>query len=282
MHVRTVSLPARDMSLHITSHPWHSSNMPLKSSVPRGSRLPTDRPRSEPVTAGMSPLRSLLGLVVVVAGVFDARAATIFDVPANQLPDPTIIASATPFSGSYNAANVFDGIYGSGSGEYATTNAVNGDAFIDFDFGTPTTVGGFVFYQRLGGADGVTNFQLLFANAPDFSAPLSTLTFATSGTRDFTLLNDTAGARQEFVFASGIEARYVKWDVVSAVGNGYDGAAEMEFWGGVAVVPEPAMGSAALLLAVIGVRHICRRERNGRVTRPQTATRPPPPGRPRR
>lgn len=197
-----------------------------------------------------SPLRFLLGIAMMVAGAIgtrvEGRAATIFDVPTNELPDPAIIASATPFSSTYTAANVFDGIFRTGSGEYATTNAVSGDAFIDFDFGSPTTVGGFVFYQRLGGADGVTSFQLLFANAPDFLSPISTLTFATSGTRDFDLLNDSAGIRQEFAFASGIEARYVKWDVVSAVGNGYDGAAEMEFWGGAAVVPEP---SACLLVS---------------------------------
>lgn len=213
-------------------------------------------------SAGVSLAWFLVGAAGVVMGVLGAnvegRAGTVFDVPGNQLPDPAITTSATPFSSSYTAANVFDGIFQTGSGEYATSNAVNGDAFIDFDFGSPTAIGGFVFYQRLGGADGVTSFQLVFANAADFSSPLSVLTFATGGTRDFTLLNDSAGARQEFAFTSGIEARYVKWDVVSAVGNGYDGAAEMEFWGGAAVVPEPSaslpVGCGVLGLAGLRLR----------------------------
>lgn len=178
--------------------------------------------------------------VIVVAGFGTASAASIFSVPGNELPDPAITASQTPFSAAYVASNVFDGIFGSGNGEYATTNAVSGDAFIDFDFGASTLIGGFVFYQRLGGADGVTGFQLVFDDTSDFSSPIATQTFATSGVRDYTLLNDSAGARQQFEFPAGVQARYVRWDVISAVGNGYDGAAEMEFWTGTAV-PEPAM-----------------------------------------
>lgn len=170
----------------------------------------------------------------------EVATASIFSDPMNQLSDPAITASQTPHSGSYVATNVFDGIFGSGTGEYATTNAVSGDAFIDFDFGTTTSISGFVFYQRVGGADGVTSFQLLFDDASDFASPHATRTFATSGVRDHTLLNDTAGARQQFEFTSGVQARYVRWDVVSAVGNGYDGAAEMEFWTGT-TVPEPSL-----------------------------------------
>jgi hypothetical protein len=184
-------------------------------------------------------------VVLTVCGML--QAAGIFDTPANELADPAITASQTPFSAGYVASNVFDGIFGNGSGEYATSNAVAGDAFIDFDFGTPKAVGGLVFYQRTGGADGVTSFQLIFDDSSDFSSPLATKTFATSGVRDFTLLNDQ-GNRQEFEFPVGISARYVRWDVVSAMGNGYDGAAEMGFWTGVAV-PEPttcAMGLAGL------------------------------------
>jgi len=185
------------------------------------------------------------GSVALVLTVCDmVQAASIFNNPANELTDPAIIASQTPFSAAYVASNVFDGIFGTGNGEYATSNAVRGDAFIDFDFGTPKAVGGLVFYQRTGGADGVTSFQLIFDDSSDFSSPLATRTFATSGVRDFTLLNDQ-GNRQEFEFPVGVSARYVRWDVVSAIGNGYDGAAEMGFWTGVAV-PEPTSCITAL------------------------------------
>ena len=98
-----------------------------------------------------------------------AQAGTIFNTPSNQLADPAITASQTPHSAAYVASNVFDGIFGTGGGEYATTNAISGDAFIDFDFGVPQSIGGFVFYQRLGGADGVTSFQLIFDDSSDAS-----------------------------------------------------------------------------------------------------------------
>lgn len=199
-----------------------------------------------------------VGLALTFCGT--AQSATIFDIPANQLVDPAIIASQTPHSAAYVASNVFDGIFGTGSGEYATTNAVSGDAFIDFDFGVPQAIGGFVFYQRLGGADGVTGFQLVFDDNNDFSSPLATKSFATSGVRDFTLLNDTAGSRQQFEFPSGVNARYVRWDVVSAIGNGYDGAAEMEFWTGVAV-PEPATCAMALAGIACGGFSVWRRRK---------------------
>lgn len=197
-----------------------------------------------------------VALSLTVCGM--AQSATIFDNPANQLADPAIIASQTPHSAAYVASNVFDGIFGTGSGEYATTNAVSGDAFIDFDFSVPQAIGGFVFYQRLGGADGVTSFQLVFDDNNDFASPLATKTFATSGVRDFTLLNDVAGSRQQFEFPSGVNARYVRWDVVSAIGNGYDGAAEMEFWTGVAV-PEPSTCAMALVGLAGGAFSVCRR-----------------------
>lgn len=187
-----------------------------------------------------------------------SSAAPIFSSPANQLADPAITNSQTPFSPAYVATNVFDGIFGSGSGEYSTTNEISGDAFIDFDFGTPKAIGGFVFYQRAGGADGVTGFQLIFDDTSDFSSPLATKTFATGGTRDFTLLNDTESARQQFEFPTGIDARYVRWDVVTAMGNGYDGAAEMEFWTG-APVPEPSASAAAVIGLLVLVTATARR-----------------------
>lgn len=199
-----------------------------------------------------------VALVLSVGGL--AQAETIFGTPSNQLADPTITASQPPHSPAYVAANVFDGIFGTGGGEYATTNTISGDAFIDFDFGATQAIGGFVFYQRLGGADGVTGFRLIFDENGTFSSPLATKTFATSGVRDFTLLNDTGGSRQEFQFPFGVNARYVRWDVVSAVGNGYDGAAEMEFWTGVAV-PEPSTYAMVVAGLAYGGLSIWRRKR---------------------
>jgi hypothetical protein len=187
-----------------------------------------------------------------------ANGASIFDDLSNELADPSITTSETAHSGSFLADNVFDGIVATASGQYATGNPTNSaaDAFIDFDFTTATTIGGFVFYQRDSGNDQVTDFDLIFSNNADFTAPVATLNFATTGTPDFTLVADPTGTptRQEFEFVSSVNARYVKWEV-NASASIYDGAAEMEFW---APVPEP---SSAALLGLGGLALIFRRRK---------------------
>lgn len=167
------------------------------------------------------------------------HAATIFDDPLNELADPAITASQTPYSSGTGAANVFDDAISNSLGDQYATDGANADAFIDFDFGASTVIAGFAFAQR-GGGGVVTDFDLIFSNNSDFSSPVATLNFATSGSPDHTLLSGTSQALQQFEFASSISARYVKWDV-NASNNQYDGANEMEFW----TVPEP--GSLALL-----------------------------------
>jgi len=184
-----------------------------------------------------------VAMATLVVTTASTASAGIFDDPGLELTDPSITASQTAHATSHSVDRVFDDNLGS---QYATgspTNAI-ADAFIDFDFGTATSIGGFVFHQRNVTADQVTDFDLIFSNNSDFSLPVATLNFATSG-GDFTLVTGTSTARQEFEFASSVATRYVRWEV-NASGNIYDGAAEMEFW---APIPEPS----ALVLAALGL-----------------------------
>ena len=213
---------------------------------------PLDRCVSTPFSRGAALAAAL---AVMAAG--GARAG-IFSNPSNMLPDPTITGSQTAYDGNYVASNVFDNVIAGveANNVYATGGSA-GDAYINFDFGTAATVGGFVFYQRFSPADNVTAFDLIFSNNSDFTAPITTLRFATSGTRDFTLAVQAAvgdPTRQEFEFASAVNARYVKWAVVTS-GNIYDGATEMEFWTN--PVPEPH----AALLGGLGLLMLLRRRR---------------------
>lgn len=198
----------------------------------------------------MKPTNPLLAAVTAIALVGPVRAATIFDNPLNELTDPTITASQTAFSGSFSVDKVFDNDL---SSSYATTGAA-GDAFINFDFGSATAIGGFAFAQR-GGSGWVTDFDLVFSNNSDFSAPVTTLNFATSGSPDYTLIYTNVSTIQQIEFTSAVTARYVRWDS-NASNNNYDGAAEMQFW---APVPEP--GSAALM-GLGGLCLLMRRRRD--------------------
>ncbi len=178
-----------------------------------------------------------------------SHAATIFDNLSNELTDPSITTSAPRFNGTFDVSNVFDDNLSNTYG----TGGVAADAFIDFDFSAATIVGGFVFAQR-GTTGYVTDFDLIFSNNADFTAPVATLNFATTGTPDFTLAGTGAtNALQQFEFASAVNARYVKWEA-NASNNIYDGAAEMQFW----TVPEP---STTALLGLGGLALILRRRR---------------------
>jgi hypothetical protein len=168
-------------------------------------------------------LFAVLGLVLALAPA--AQAASIFDDPGNELADPSIGDSQPAFNSTRTVDNIFDG-----SVENDNCYMVDsGKAFVNLDFGAETTVGGYVWYQNGDqGGDQVYGFSLIFSNSSDFSAPATTLTFALTGTPDFTIVQGRHPRRQEFEFTSPVDAQYVRYEVTD--GQKYNGAGEMEFW----------------------------------------------------
>src|SRR5262245_24136730 len=95
---------------------------------------------------------------------------------AGQLPNPTVTASARPFSASFTAANLFD----SGTAEYASasqgvvsipfTTDPNNGTWAEFDFGTTVTFDQFVMTARLNAVDVIVTSKLIVSADPTFDA----------------------------------------------------------------------------------------------------------------
>lgn len=168
------------------------------------------------------------------------------------LPNPEITASQTPHSLDYVADNVFNqdhtqiSLPGGAGNDYSSSGSAGLVAFLDFDFGSPTYITEFHYWERPQNADSVFGFNLILDDNADFSSPIRVFTFAEPiGSADFALLPDDGNGvstREEFRFSDaatggvpGITARYVRWEVTSSQ-NGFDGATEMRFF----TAPEPA------------------------------------------
>lgn len=158
-----------------------------------------------------------------------------------QLPNPVIAASATPFSASFRAENAQDGNLAT---DYASAG-LGAATFMDFNFGGPTLITRVDYYDRATGGpvgtDNVTAFDLIFSNDAIF------------GNSDDTTVNvlSPGFAAPDLVTINngvGLVAQYMRWDVVSTTGAN-PGAAEFRFF--TTVTPEPvsvvmwlALGSA--------------------------------------
>ncbi len=88
-------------------------------------------------------LAAAFALVAVVAGVEAPR-----PVAADQVPNPTVTSSATPFNSTYSANNLFDTSY---SSEYASQGKVacsaplvNDGTYVEMDFGSTVTFDRFI------------------------------------------------------------------------------------------------------------------------------------------
>lgn len=132
----------------------------------------------------------------------------------SPLPPPSVIASSPQFNATFPTANAVDGNFGT---EFASLGA-QGTLFMDFDFGTAKQIAGFEFLNRF--ADLVTTFDLLFADTPDFAAPISTLSFS-------------ADANGNFVNSGTfppVDARYVRLQATGFAGANNTGVREIEFF----------------------------------------------------
>jgi hypothetical protein len=174
---------------------------------------------------------------------------------ADELPDPTIIASAPAFPG-FEVSFFLDDSF---AFDYASQGQGT-NTFVDFDFGAATLITEVVYTDRTtaggangtgivgagGGGENVQAYDLLFDDAPDFATPLfsqSVLSPGFSNTDPPVLVNG----------GTGITARYLRFDVTATNGSNIGGA-EIQFF----TIPEP---TALTLVAICGLVLSLRRSR---------------------
>jgi MYXO-CTERM domain-containing protein len=164
-----------------------------------------------------------------VAGV--ALAAVVFgalaggNVRAGQVPNPTVTASADPFSPQYVADNVFE----AGHAEFATSGNGAGTPFstdpnvgtwIEFDFGSPVSFDTFINRTRVNPVDVVGRSRLVFSQDPTFDDSDTTLTFESTGSNGSGLVRRIPQ----------ITAQYVRWEALTSTGTSQNlGARQMFF-----------------------------------------------------
>lgn len=188
-----------------------------------------------------------------------ALAGSILPVAANQVPNPTITASARPFNASFTAVNLFD----SGSLEYATasqgavttpfTTDVNNGTWVQFDFGSTVTLNQFVMVTRNNAVDVIGTSRLIVSSDATFDSSDTIFTFSGTGV-------NAAGIIQNIGPASG---QYARWEVLTPTGTANLGSRQMYFLNipdGHVLLPAPTAinsstpfsGSFAANLAVNG------------------------------
>ena len=160
---------------------------------------------------------------------------------AAVIPNPTITNSATAFSASFPAANVFD----STVNEYASQGKGAGAAFstslgtwLEFDFGAAVTVDRFIMVARANTADIIGSSRLIFSTDATFSAADTVITLTPAG-------SNAQGLIKSFTATT---ARYVRWEAATSTGSSQNlGAFEMRFLNmtaGKAAAPVTVIGSA--------------------------------------
>ena len=147
------------------------------------------------------------------------------------LSNPAVTAQATPFNGSFTGTNVFD----NGLGEYASLN-LGTSTFLEFDFGAPATIDGFVNVTRNNTADVIGNSRLIFDTdgTAGFNPATDTVISFNAGNTG----NNGQGFINRFTATT---ARFARWEVLTSIGPSQNlGATEMSFLStpaGSAVVP---------------------------------------------
>lgn len=146
---------------------------------------------------------------------------------ADQLPNPSVTASARPFNASYTAANLFD----AANAEYAslsqgavsapfTTNILDG-TWVQLDFGTSVQFDRFVMRSRANNVDVIGESRLIVSADPVFDASDAIYTFNPTGANGAGPVQNLGGT------ATG---RYVRWEVTTRTGSGLNlGANQMWF-----------------------------------------------------
>lgn len=171
--------------------------------------------------------------------------------PTGQTPIATsILDSATAFNPFFAAENAVDGVVGrssapSGDGPEYASMSLGSNAFVDFDLGAQSLVGGFDFFDRIADEDRITGFDLIFSSDPVFGDVDDTV-------RSFT----KSGLGASDVFATPVSARFVRFDVTANLGGpaANTGISEITFY----QVPEPST-TALLSLGLLAASRRRRR-----------------------
>lgn len=146
-----------------------------------------------------------------------------------QIADPQVTAGSSSFSGNpynsgpYQSGNAFNNDGAATS--YASTGA-GANTFLDFDFGSPTTISAFEFQPRsINNFDEVHTANLIFSNDPTFTTTISTISLDMQGT-----IGGSPGNPILYGFTPQT-ARYVRWDVTGVPNaGGNTGASEIGFF----------------------------------------------------
>ncbi|HUR47568.1 MAG TPA: hypothetical protein VMZ27_16920, partial [Candidatus Saccharimonadales bacterium] len=168
-----------------------------------------------------------------------------FSLRADQVPNPTITASARAFNASFTAANLFD----TGVAEYATlgqgavtvpfTTDPNNGTWVQFDFGSTVTFDTFINSGRANAVDLVGSNRLIVSSDPTFDATDTILNFDPPGP-------NSIGLVRRFNPVSG---RYVRWEVLTRPGTSANiGGRQMWFLNtaaGQAPLPNPVVISSS-------------------------------------
>ena len=163
----------------------------------------------------------------ILAAIVAAAVLVGPDARAEQVPNPTITASADPFSPQYVAENVFD----AGAAEFATSgNGVGAPlstdpsvgTWIEFDFGEATPVHTFINRTRTNAADVIGRSRLVFSDDPTFEETDLSVTFENTGSNGAGIVRKNLPA--------GAATRYVRWEALTSTGNSQNlGSRQMFF-----------------------------------------------------
>jgi hypothetical protein len=149
-----------------------------------------------------------------------SRQMYFLNIPTGNvlLPAPAAINSSTPFNATFAAAFAANGNAGDGPNNEYASQGVGAAMFVDFDFGAGVAISGFDLWNRV--VDRVTTFDLIFADTPDFSAPIATMPFTA----------DLNGNQINSATFAPVMARYVRFQATGATGGNNTGMREIQFY----------------------------------------------------
>ncbi len=148
---------------------------------------------------------------------------TIHPSEATVLTNPTVTASAAPFSATFSVDKLFDGTvadYASLGGGAGTAFSTSNGTWAQFDFGAPISMDRLIVVTRANNVDVVGTSRLILSIDGIFDGSDTIFTFDPTG-------QNAHGFIQEFARTT---ARFARWEVTTSTGTSQNlGAMEMRF-----------------------------------------------------